>query len=130
MAVGGAIGAEARYGLSLLMPTRPGRFPWGTFTENVLGCLVIGVLMVLITEVWAAHRLVRPFLGVGLLGGFTTFSTYAVDTRGLLESGAVVTAFVYLAGTLLCALLAVLTGATAARILFLRKEIHMVQEER
>jgi CrcB protein len=115
IALGGGLGALARYGLTRLLPTRPGRFPWGTFTTNVLGCLLIGVLMVLITEVWSAHRLVRPFLGVGILGGFTTFSTYAVEIGGLLQPGTVGLAFAYLAGTLIGAMLAVIAGVWATR---------------
>jgi CrcB protein len=113
--LGGGLGALARYGLTQLMPTRPGQFPWATFTTNVLGCLLIGVLMVLITEVLSPHRLVRPFLGVGVLGGFTTFSTYAVETHDLLRPGTVGLAFGYLAGTLIAAMLAVLTGVWATR---------------
>lgn len=115
IALGGGFGALARYGLAQVMPTQPGQFPWGTFTTNVLGCLLIGVLMVLITEVWSAHRLVQPFLGVGVLGGFTTFSTYAVEIRGLLHPGTVGLAFAYLAGTLIGAMLAVLVGIWATR---------------
>jgi CrcB protein len=116
IALGGGIGAIARYGVSQLLPTTPGRFPWGTFLTNVLGCLLIGVLMVLITEVWSAHRLLRPFLGVGVLGGFTTFSTYALETRNLLQPGSVTLAFAYLAGTLVAALLAVIAGIWATRV--------------
>nr|WP_171983340.1 fluoride efflux transporter CrcB [Nocardia terpenica] len=122
IAVGGGLGAIARYGIAQLLPTRPGHFPWGTFITNVAGCFAIGVLMVLITEVWSAHRLIRPFLGVGFLGGFTTFSTYAVDTRNLLQPGTTATAFAYAAGTLLCAMLAVLTGVTLTRITVRRRE--------
>jgi fluoride exporter len=115
IAVGGGLGATARYGLGELWPTPPGAFPWATFTVNLLGCLLIGVLMVLISEVWAAHRLVRPFLGVGVLGGFTTFSTYAVETRDLLRPGTIGLAFAYLAGTLLAAMLAVIAGVWLTR---------------
>jgi CrcB protein len=115
IALGGGLGAIARYGLAELLPTRPGHFPVATFVTNVVGCLLIGVLMVLITEVWSAHHLVRPFLGVGILGGFTTFSTYAVETRGLLQPGTVGLAFGYLAGTLICAMLAVITGVWLTR---------------
>jgi protein CrcB len=93
IALGGGLGAIARYSLTTLLPTRPGQFPWGTFTIKVLGCFLIGVLMVLITEVWSAHRLVRPFLGVGILGGFTTFSTYVEEIRGLLQPDSVSVAF-------------------------------------
>jgi CrcB protein len=115
IALGGGIGAVGRYGLAELWPTRPGAFPWATFTVNVSGCLLIGVLMVLISEVLSVHRLVRPFLGVGVLGGFTTFSTYAAETRGLLAPGTVGLAFAYLAGTVLAALLAVIAGVWLTR---------------
>ena len=119
--LGGGLGALARYGMSQALPTAPGRFPWATFAENVLGCLLIGVLMVLVTEVWTAHRLVRPFLGVGVLGGFTTFSTYAVEFRELLQPESVPLAFAYLGATMLCALLAALLGMWLARSLAARK---------
>ena len=115
IALGGGLGALARYGLTIALPTPPGHFPWATFVTNVSGCLLIGVLMVLVTEVWRAHRLVRPFLGAGVLGGFTTYSTYAVEIHGLLRPGTVGVAFVYLAGTLVCAVLAVLIGAVVTR---------------
>ncbi|MFI7190088.1 fluoride efflux transporter CrcB [Nocardia nova] len=127
VALGGGLGALARYGITHLLPTEPGRFPWGTFAVDVSGCFAIGVLMVLITEVWTAHPLLRPLLGTGFLGGFTTFSTYAVEARNLLQPGNVPLAFAYLAGTLLCALLAALGGLTLARVLFLRKEIRGVR---
>lgn len=113
--VGGGLGAIARYGVGQLWPTHPAGFPWATFAVNVLGCFLIGVLMVLISEVWPAHRLARPFLGVGVLGGFTTFSTYAMDTLGLLRPGTAGLAFAYLAGTLIAALLAVVAGVWATR---------------
>ena len=112
VAVGGGIGALARYGLAVLLP---GGFPWATFAVNVLGCLLIGVLMVLVTEVRTPHRLVRPFLGTGILGGFTTFSTYTVEVDALFRAGATGLAFAYLAGTLVAALLAVSAGVWVTR---------------
>ncbi|MER6125718.1 fluoride efflux transporter CrcB [Streptomyces sp. NPDC001795] len=115
VAVGGAIGACARYGASLVWPAQTGGFPWATFWINVVGCAVIGVFMVVITDVWAAHRLVRPFFGTGVLGGFTTFSTYAVDIQRLIAAGHPRTAFTYLFATLLGALAAVWLAMTAAR---------------
>ncbi|MDX2938210.1 fluoride efflux transporter CrcB [Streptomyces ipomoeae] len=118
VALGGGIGAAARYGASLLWPAQSGGFPWTTFWVNVVGCFVIGVFMVVITDIWAAHRLVRPFFGTGVLGGFTTFSTYAVDIRRLMDDGHPRTALAYLAVTLLAALTAVwLAAATARRVL-------------
>ncbi|MGN6244859.1 MAG: fluoride efflux transporter CrcB [Motilibacteraceae bacterium] len=116
IAAGGALGAEARYGLSLAMPHGPAQFPWATLVTNALGCLLIGVLMVLVTEVLSTHRLVRPFLGTGVLGGFTTFSTYTVDTQRLLTEGKAGLALTYLAATLAAAMVAVWLGANTTRI--------------
>jgi CrcB protein len=115
VALGGAVGAVARYAVTLWLPTEPGRFPIGTFGINVLGCLLIGVLLVLVTEVHRAHPLVRPLLGTGVLGGFTTFSTFASETRGLLRPGDVPLAALYFFGTLAAALLAVTLGIWLAR---------------
>ncbi|WNZ13923.1 fluoride efflux transporter CrcB [Streptomyces sp. 11x1] len=122
VAVGGALGASARYGVSLLWPAQPGHFPWSTFWANIVGCFVIGLFMVVITDVWAAHRLVRPFFGTGVLGGFTTFSAYVVDVQRLVDEGHPRTALAYLAATLLAALAAVwLAAATARRALARRR---------
>ncbi|MEW5350922.1 MULTISPECIES: fluoride efflux transporter CrcB [unclassified Streptomyces] len=115
VAVGGAVGACARYGAALLWPTATGAFPWTTFWVNVIGCGVIGVFMVIITDVWAAHRLVRPFFGTGVLGGFTTFSTYAVDIQRLVDGGHARTGLLYLAATMLAALAAVWATANLTR---------------
>jgi len=115
VAIGGAVGASARYGASLLWPTTPGTFPWTTLIVNAIGCAVIGVFMVVITEAWAAHRLVRPFFGTGVLGGFTTFSTYAVDIQKLVNGGHARTGLAYLAGTMLAALASVWIAATLTR---------------
>jgi CrcB protein len=116
ISAGGVLGALARHGLAVAWPHQPDRFPWATFITNVSGCLLIGVLMVLITEVWSAHRLLRPFLGVGVLGGYTTFSTYMLDVQQLVAAGAARTGLLYLAGTLVTALAAVYAGITVARL--------------
>ncbi|MGQ4487160.1 fluoride efflux transporter CrcB [Streptomyces sp. SAS_281] len=115
VALGGAAGASARYGASLLWPTATGGFPWTTLVVNVTGCAVIGVFMVVISEVWAAHRLVRPFFGTGVLGGFTTFSTYAVDIERLVSEDRAGTGLVYLGVTLLAALAAVWSAVWLTR---------------
>jgi fluoride exporter len=117
IALGGAIGALGRFGLATAWPNRAGQFPWATFVTNVSGCFLIGVLMVLITEVWSAHRLVRPFLGVGVLGGYTTFSTYTGEVQQLISAGAARTGLLYLGGTLVAALVAVYLGITLTRLL-------------
>ncbi|MEU8586036.1 fluoride efflux transporter CrcB [Streptomyces sp. NPDC048664] len=115
VALGGAIGAAARYGATLLWPAPSAGFPWAVFWINVMGCAVIGVLMVVITELRAVHRLVRPFFGTGVLGGFTTFSTYTVDIQRLADAGHPRTALVYLLATLPAALAAVWLAMVATR---------------
>jgi len=116
ISAGGALGALGRYGLAAAWPHAPNQFPWATFVINVSGCFLIGILMVLITEVWSAHRLIRPFLGVGVLGGYTTFSTYTGDVQQLVAAGAARTGLLYLAGTLAAALAAVYAGITLTRL--------------
>ncbi|MDL4812989.1 fluoride efflux transporter FluC [Actinomadura opuntiae] len=116
IAAGGILGALARYGVTEALPYRPGEFPWPVFCINVSGCLLIGALMVLITEVWRVHRLVRPFLGVGVLGGYTTFSTHIVDFQKALSAGAPGVGLSYLGGTLVAALAAMFAGVRLTRL--------------
>ncbi|MDX3379715.1 CrcB family protein [Streptomyces sp. ME02-6991-2A] len=116
VAAGGALGAVARYGALVVWPVAGGGFPWAVFVVNVSGCALIGVLMVLTVERGrVTHPLVRPFLGVGVLGGFTTFSTYAADVSGLLVRQELLTAVAYLAATVVAALVAVWAGAVVTR---------------
>ncbi|MET9291458.1 fluoride efflux transporter CrcB [Streptomyces sp. NPDC003077] len=115
VALGGGIGATARYAASVVWPVGPYGFPWTTLCVNVVGCAVIGVFMVLINEVWRAHRLVRPFFGTGVLGGFTTFSTYAVDIQRLIEAREPVRGLAYLVVTLIAALGAVWLAVRGTR---------------
>jgi fluoride exporter len=117
IAAGGVLGALARYAVASCNQAG-GIFPWPTFAVNVSGCLAIGVLLVVITEARSTHRLVRPFLGTGVLGGYTTFSTYAVETERLL-SGHLLVALVYLIGTAVATLVAVQAGVVATRRLTL-----------
>jgi fluoride exporter len=115
IAAGGATGATARYLIGQGWPTPAGAFPFSTLTINLLGCALIGVLMVLIAQVWSRQRLIRPFLGTGVLGGFTTFSTYTVDIQRLVAGAHAGTALLYLVLTPVGALLAVGVTATATR---------------
>jgi fluoride exporter len=115
IAVGGMLGASARYAVDRAWPTGSDTLPWSTLVVNVSGCALIGLLMVHVTEVGGAHPLLRPFLGVGVLGGYTTFSTYTVQTDALLRNGHPELALVYLVGTAVSALLAVSLGVVVAR---------------
>nr|WP_027140727.1 MULTISPECIES: fluoride efflux transporter CrcB [Pseudofrankia] len=116
VAVGGVAGSCLRYAATLGWPTPPGAFPWTTWAVNTVGCAAIGVLMAVVTARPAVHPLVRPFLGTGVLGGFTTFSAYAVDAQRLLDAGRVGLALAYLAGTVTAALAAVTLASAATRL--------------
>ena len=115
VACGGALGGAARYGLNTAFPHSPEQFPTSTFIENVTGCFVLSALMVYLLDVWPPNRYLRPFLGVGVLGGFTTFSAYTAETRGLLQEGEAPVALLYLFGSVAAGLIAVWIGATLAR---------------
>lgn len=117
IALGGMAGASARHALELAWPPASGAVPWATLVTNVSGCLLIGLLMVHVVEGGRAHPLLRPFVGVGVLGGYTTFSTYTAQTRDLLAGGHGAVALGYLFGTLASALLAVVLGVAAGRAL-------------
>ena len=86
VALGGALGASARYlvGLGTLRLIGPG-FPWGTLTVNVVGSFAMGLLVVVLAEVWGNRF--APLLMTGLLGGFTTFSAFSLDAVALFERG-------------------------------------------
>ena len=110
VSVGGGAGAMARLAAHRAAPE-----VWATLAVNLAGCALIGVLVVLTTEVWRAHPLVRPFLGTGVLGGFTTFSTYALDGHGLWVAGDRAAAAGYLVGTLLGCVAATAAAITLTR---------------
>ncbi len=114
IAAGGAFGAAARHALNTLVQSRYALFPAGIFAVNAAGCLAIGLLAGLA----AAGRLqlgetMRLFLFVGVLGGFTTFSAYSLDTLALARGGHVTLAAVNAAGQMVVGLLAVWAGFTA-----------------
>ncbi|WP_307814250.1 CrcB family protein [Glycomyces sp. YM15] len=120
VAAGGAIGALARYGLGVAFPASPGSFDLGTFIANTVGGLLIGILMITVTEVAPGLSMIRPFVGVGILGGFTTFSTYIVDIGRAANAGATALAVVYAFATMAAALLAAAAGMYATRRLLVR----------
>lgn len=105
VALGGAVGALARWGLSESFPVGPDVFPWTTFTINLVGSAVLAVLPAV--ALFRRRTVLAPALGTGVLGGFTTLSTYSEETRSLLNGGHAGIAAAYLLGTLGACLLAV-----------------------
>jgi CrcB protein len=115
--IGGAIGSMLRYGVSVWMvdKTGPG-FPWHTALINVVGSFLIGVVAVYTQSSIGFSPLIRAFAMVGILGGFTTFSTFSYDTLTLLSDGANGLALAYSAGTVILGLSAAAGGMAIARI--------------
>ncbi len=115
IAVGGSLGTLARYGTDrLLVPSAAG-FPWATFTVNVAGSLVLGLIVTLVVERWSPTRFVRPFAAIGFCGGFTTFSTLAVEAAQRTQHGRAGLAVVYVAASLVAGLAAATLGMALAR---------------
>jgi CrcB protein len=118
VALGGALGASARYGLDRFIERRVSSpFPWATFTINVTGCFVIGLLTATIVERQHLPAWVRVGLVVGVIGGYTTFSTFAQEAFELGEVHQVATAFAYVAASVLVGIVAVYAGTLAGRAL-------------
>ncbi len=115
VAVGGGVGSVARYLLAAAFPAGNG-FPWAIFAVNVSGCFCLGLLMVYLLEVWPPRRFLRPFLAVGLIGGFTTFSTFAGGVLTLLNGRAFALADAYALSSVVAALVAVWSGMKAGRM--------------
>lgn len=107
--LGGALGAMARYSLALLLPTQA--FPWATLTINVAGSFIIGMLWSLCGEQEWFLSWGRLFLIVGVLGGFTTFSAFSLETLLLINSGRIIVAVSYAFASIGFCLLGVWLGS-------------------
>ena len=117
VAAGGAIGASIRYGVTLAFGrAEAGAFPWHTFGVNVLGAFLLGLLMAVLPASDAGERW-RLFLGVGVLGGFTTFSTFSYEALTAAQSGHGAVAAGYVLGSVVAALLGVALGHAFGRAL-------------
>ncbi|MEO5366397.1 MAG: fluoride efflux transporter CrcB [Magnetococcus sp. WYHC-3] len=118
VALGGALGAVARYLVTGWVGAWLGRsFPWGTLTVNVTGSLLMGMLFHLLVERWGPAPLWRMLLMVGVLGAFTTFSSFALETLQLLETGLTSSAALNILASVILCLLAVWAGVVLARLL-------------
>lgn len=113
--VGGALGSSIRTGLADLAPTHTGHWPWVTFAVNVAGCLLLGYFVTRLQERLPATAYRRPFLGTGLCGALTTFSTFQIELLKMLDHGDVVLALGYAAGSLMAGFTGVALGTGVVR---------------
>ncbi len=114
--VGGAIGAMARHAVNKAALAAFGpAFPWGTLMVNVAGSLCLGVIAALLAAKPGESALLRGFLAVGVLGAFTTFSTFALDAVSLFRERSIWIAAAYAAGSLTCSIFAFVAGWTITR---------------
>jgi fluoride exporter len=111
VALGGALGALARWAVGEALPSSPAGWPWATLAVNLTGCLLIGVLLGRLRTA----SLLRPFLATGVLGGYTTYSTFAVDVVRLTDAAAWPVAAGYVVASVLGGLLAVVAGLVVGR---------------
>ena len=114
--VGGGFGAMLRFGFALWVDQRmPSAFPWGMLAVNVVGCFAIGVVATLADEAEVFSPMARLLLVSGLLGGFTTFSTFGMETWQLVEARALGLALAYALGSVALGLLGVMVGVVSTR---------------
>ena len=118
VALGGAIGSAARYGVNVWSGRMLGsEFPWHTFIVNVVGCFAMGELVELMALKLNVGNDTRAFLTTGILGGFTTFSAYSLDFAVLVERKSYGAAFAYGTGSVALSLIAVFAGLSLVRTL-------------
>lgn len=113
-ALGGAVGALTRWAVAESLPS-PAGWPWATLLVNLTGCFLLGALLAVLAARPAEPSWARPFLGVGVLGGYTTYSTFAVEVVGLVDDGALALAAGYVLVSTLGGVAAVALGALSAR---------------
>lgn len=118
IALGGALGALGRYFLSSWVYSKSDFiFPWGTFVVNILGCLILGMVYVWGTEKLVMSSNMRAFLAIGLLGAFTTFSTFSLETINIIKDGEIKIALFNTVGSVIVGLFAVWLGTVIAELL-------------
>jgi len=115
IAVGGAFGTLARYGVERGLATGAAGFPWATLSVNVLGSFLLGLVVTLVVVRWPDDRWLRPLVGVGFCGGFTTFSTFVLEIDQRARHGHGGIALAYLGASLAAGTVAAFLGALLAR---------------
>ncbi len=115
VAVGGVVGSLGRYAVGLAVPPAAGGFPTATLLVNVTGAFAMGLLVAFLVDRPGVHPLARPLVGVGVLGGWTTFSALAVDVVDLVAVDRVQVALLYVTATFVLGTLAVPAGAAVGQ---------------
>jgi fluoride exporter len=115
IALGGALGAPARYGMAQLIHVAPNTFPWATFWTNISGSFALGAVLALVLDRFPPTRFVRPFVATGFLGAYTTYSTFAVETDLLIKNGHAGIGLAYAAASLILGFLVAWGGLLVAR---------------
>ena len=117
IALGGAIGAVGRHYVSVAMTLLLGHgFPWGTVVVNIAGSFLMGALIETMAVVWSPTVEMRALLTVGVLGAFTTFSTFSLDVATLYERGATLQSVVYVVASVVVSILALFAGLRLMRL--------------
>jgi CrcB protein len=116
IALGGMLGATARYEVAQALPTAAGHFPWATFWTNMSASFVLGFAFILLLEHFPPTRYLRPFLATGIIGAYSTMSTYLVETALLLKDSHVATGLLYGLGSIAVGLVLGYAGIVAARL--------------
>ncbi len=116
VALGGAVGALARYLTMLAVGHWLGQgFPWGTVAVNVIGSFVLGTLIEAFSLTWSPPESFRLFMVVGILGAFTTFSTFSLDVSVLMSRGSYLACGGYIAGSVILSIAALFAGMALSR---------------
>lgn len=117
IALGGALGAIARYWVGAAVSNRMGvKFPYGTFVINITACIIIGFSLTFLAERTDLNAAWRYLIPVGFIGAYSTFSTYEWETLATLRAGAFATATLYAAGSFVFGLAAVWCGSALAKL--------------
>jgi CrcB protein len=117
IALGGALGALARYGMSRWIHVAKDSFPWATFVTNITGAFVLGLFLTAAVARFPARKYPRPFFAIGFLGAFTTYSTMAVETVTLIRDGDAMIGVTYLVVSIAAGLAVAFAGIVAGRTL-------------